>query len=117
MTKLRTRDRSSDTIRVAPKIVRIYPEARSIHLERAPMMAEGQYYYFNRRVDYDESLERQRSRFTRIRPSRLAWRLATDPAVTIVELPEPLWVRYIPHTLLILSAVTLRRLFGRRAPL
>lgn len=77
-------------------VARFYPEVRTAHLERAAQARPATTFYFNRRADYHSELEDPTRPFVQsgvlLLPFRVR-RLRPD----VVELPEPLWLRYAPH--------------------
>lgn len=96
-------------------IVRFYPEVRSAHLERAPHMRESETYFLRKRSDYDESLARDK-RFFRTHLLGLIRKIWRNPP-TVLEVPEPMWFQYLPHTLMVVTALRLRTVFRRCTPL
>lgn len=97
-----------------PVVVRFYPEARSAHLERADAMAASTTFYFVERSDFDQELARARRDFVRTTLRGLLSAIRRQ-VPDVVEVPEPLWFRFLPHALVVgLWARAVGRLHGRR---
>lgn len=54
--------------------------------------------YLHARADFDEDLRRERSHFGRHSLGRALWEVLSD-APDVLEVPEPMWLRFVPHTL------------------
>ena len=98
--------------RARSRVVRFYPQVRSVHLERATVTGPATTVYLERRDDFDETLQVPDRPFLQTRALRLpldVMRLRPE----IVELPEPLWVKYALHVAYLKIALFLRRPFQR----
>ncbi|WP_344753870.1 glycosyltransferase [Gryllotalpicola koreensis] len=77
-----------------------------MHFERASEMAPGLTLYLKRRADFDEALAANRPDFLSGTLREIIRRvLVSRPRV--LEVPEPLWFRYWPHTMILLIALRL----------
>jgi glycosyltransferase involved in cell wall biosynthesis len=80
--------------------VRFYPLVRTAHLERAQDLAPATTLYFGQRFDFDPSLALGRPDFLRVGLTGALRHLIQSPP-THLEVPEPLWIRYLPHSFML----------------
>lgn len=81
--------------------IRIVPELRAVHLERHPLTAPARNLYFTEKYDMIGSIVPQSVlRVT----TRGALRLLLHAEESILELPEPLWMRFLPKWLILATA-------------
>src|SRR4051794_18809038 len=95
--------------------IRVLPELRAVQVEREPHMAPAETWYFG--TNYDLEGTAIPHRFVHVTAATAVWRLLRTRAV-VLEVPEPLWVRFLPVNVLLV--VTWRvsgwlRLTNRRA--
>lgn len=87
-------------------VVRFYPEVRTAHLERAAETRAATTFYLRKRADYHPELEDPSRPFIRSSAFMLPLRVRRlQPEV--LEVPEPLWLRYAPHAAYMKAALWL----------
>ncbi|MFB0833901.1 glycosyltransferase [Arthrobacter halodurans] len=80
--------------------IRIIPELRAAHVERNPSLTPARTLYFGRM--YDLAGEPPAT-FERVRLAPAAWLLLRSDA-SVLEVPEPLWLRFLPRTAVLVAA-------------
>lgn len=107
------RDERTGAPEAGLRVLRFIPEVRSASVE----MARGRYpsttAYLRTRADFDGRLDPESLGFVHVPISRLVPRLLTTD-YDVVQVPDPLWYQYVPHTLAVLTAVRLRDRLRRR---
>ena len=100
------------TLRPGQRVVRFYPEVRSAHLERLDIVGGSTTYYLTRRSDFDSTVVRGAD-FRQVSMPGLIRALWRSPA-THLEMPEPMWFQYFPHSSAVIASVRIRDLFSKR---
>lgn len=77
------------------RVVRVYPEVRSAHLERHRSSPRATTLYLRERGDFDRGLDT--TSFRRVNRWSAAWRAARSRP-DVLEVPEPLWLEHAPWT-------------------
>lgn len=102
------RTRPDDTTTTS---VRVFPELRAVHLERLPLMTDAVNLYFSEKYDLlGADLPHELRRTTLAAAVRY---LFAAPQV-VLELPEPLWMRFLPRWVALAAAWRLGGLLRRR---
>jgi hypothetical protein len=95
-------------------VLRFYPVARNKYLEAARSLPPGTWAYMVTRQDWDTTLDPASLGFRRVSLTGLL-RLVATTDFDIVQVTDPMWARYAPHSLAVLLVVRLRdRVHGRR---
>lgn len=94
-------------------ILRFYPVARSKYLEAARTLPPATWAYMVTRRDWDTTLDPAGLGFRRVSLAGLL-RLVATTDYDIVQVTDPMWARYAPHSLAVLVVVRLRDLVRRR---
>jgi glycosyltransferase involved in cell wall biosynthesis len=96
-----------------PTVIRFVPVVRSVALENAPKVAESEYLYLRNEPDFDLTLDPSPSVFTRTSFTSLIRKLLNE-SYDIVEVPEPLFFRYLPHLVAVVSTIRIRDFASKR---
>ncbi|MET1033926.1 MAG: glycosyltransferase [Arthrobacter sp.] len=80
--------------------IRIIPELRAAHVERDPSLTPARTLYFGRMYDLADEPP---ATFERVRMAS-AVRLLLRSDATVLEVPEPLWLRFLPRTAVLVAA-------------
>ncbi|MFC5676796.1 glycosyltransferase family 4 protein [Aeromicrobium endophyticum] len=81
--------------------IRVLPELRAVQVERETQMAPAETWYFG--TNYDLEGTAIPDRFVHVNAATAAWRLLRTRAA-VLEVPEPLWVRFLPiNSLLVMT--------------
>jgi glycosyltransferase involved in cell wall biosynthesis len=78
--------------------IRIRPELRAAQVERASLMTPAHTLYFAEKYDLGET--HLPIQFTKVGLLE-AMRIFTKPECRVLEVPEPLWLRFLPKTMLL----------------
>jgi glycosyltransferase involved in cell wall biosynthesis len=99
----------------SPQRIRVLPELRAVQVFQDREFLPAETWYFGTNYDLDGTTIPDS--FIRVSRAGAVWRTLRTPA-TVLEVPEPLWIRFLPTNLLILAAWRVSgwmRLKNRRA--
>ncbi|MFC5676797.1 glycosyltransferase [Aeromicrobium endophyticum] len=99
----------------SPHRIRVLPELRAVQVAQDQAFVPAETWYFG--TNYDLNGTTIPDSFIRVSRAQAVWRTLRTPA-SVLEVPEPLWIRFLPTNLMILAAWRLSgwmRLTNRRA--
>lgn len=97
------------------KIYRFWPELRSSHLEMLDEVATSTFLFMKTKSDFDPTISHSRSRIIKKSFISTVWLILRDRPL-IIEVPEPLYIRYLSHTATLITFIRLASFFSSWKP-
>jgi glycosyltransferase involved in cell wall biosynthesis len=101
--------------KIKPTIYRFWPELRSSHLEMLGEVASSTFLYMKTKSDFDASVINAGSKTIKQSFASTLWQILRDKP-NIIEVPEPLFLRYLPHTSILIAFVSVVRVASSWKP-